>query len=379
MAVMPAPTPHAVAFLRQHGLTELERRFAVRGVRHRAYPNLVLLKYNQIDSPMAEPVVQECRGLIVDEADDWRVVSFPYAKFFNYAEPLAAPIDWSTATVYDKADGSLMVLYAYAGAWHVASRNVPDAGGAVGANGFTMAELFWRTFAALGYALPPVDAGRCYMLELLTPQNRIVVQHATGRIVLHGVRRMSDLAELPPASAADLGWEIVGTHPLATLDQILSAAAEIDPFRAEGYVVCDAAFRRVKVKAPAYVAMAHLKDSLSPRRMLDVVRTGESDEFLSYFPELRPTYDTVKAKVDALCDETDADYARLADVTDPKAFAAAALASRWSSALFARRSGKCDSARAFAATCTRQAIERALGVTFETLAVGDTAAVDAEI
>jgi hypothetical protein len=55
---------HTIAFLRAHGLAELEHRFAVRGVRHRAYPNLVLLKYSQIDSPMAEPVVQECRGLI---------------------------------------------------------------------------------------------------------------------------------------------------------------------------------------------------------------------------------------------------------------------------------------------------------------------------
>ena len=360
--------PHTVAFLRQHGLSELERRLAVRAVRHPAYPNLVLLKYSQIDSPMADPVVQECRGIILDEADDWRAVSFPYRKFFNHAEPLAASINWATARVYEKLDGSLMTLYRYAGGWHVASRNVPDAGGPVGGAGFTMADLFWRTFHALGYVLPPDDADRCYMLELLTPANRVVVQHATSRLVLHGVRRMSDLAELPPESAADLGWEVVGTHPLGTLADILSAAAAIDPFRAEGYVVCDTSFNRVKVKGPAYVAMAHLKDSLSPRRMLDVIRAGESDEFMSYFPELRPTYAAVKAKVDALCDEVDADYARLTTVTDPRAFAAAALATRWSSALFARRAGKCDSARAFAATCTRQAIERALGVTFDTLA-----------
>ena len=364
---MPAPL-HTVAFLQQHGLAELERRYAVRGVRHRAYPNLVLLKYNQIDSPMADPVVQECRGLIVDEAAGWAVVSFPYAKFFNYAEPLAAPIDWATATVYDKADGSLMVLYRYAEAWHVASRNVPDASGSVGSADLTMADLFWRTFRALGYGLPPADADRCYMLELLTPLNRVVVQHPSPRLVLHGVRRMSDLAELPPASAADLGWELIGTHPLGTLDQILAAAVAIDPLRAEGYVVCDAAFGRVKVKAPAYVALAHLKESLSPRRMLDVIRTGESAEFLSYFPDLRPTYDAVKAKLDALCDEVDADYTRLAAVTDPRGFAAAALQTRWSSALFARRAGKCDSARAFAATTTRQAVERALGVTFDTVA-----------
>ncbi len=365
---MPDPL-HTVAFLRQHGLDELARLFAVRAVRHPAYPNLVLLKYNQIESPMAEPVVQECRGLILDEADGWRPVSVPYRKFFNYAEPNAAPVDWATARVYEKMDGSLMTLFRYADRWHVASRNVPDAGGAAGAAGFSMADLFWRTFHALGYALPPADADRCYMLELMTPQTRIVVQHAAARLVLTGCRRMSDGVELPPESAAELGWEVVRTHPLATLADCLSAADAIDPFRAEGYVVCDAAFHRVKVKAPQYVAMAHLKDSLSPRRMLDVVRANESDEFLSYFPELRPTYDAVKAKFDRLCDETDAEYARLAGVTDPRAFAADALKARWSSALFARRSGKCESARAFAAGATRQAVERALGESWDTLGI----------
>ncbi len=339
----------------------------MRAVRHPKYRSLVLLKYSQIDSPMAEPIVQECRGIILDEADDWRPVSFPYTKFFNYAEPNAAPITWATAQVYEKLDGSLITMYRYADQWHVASRNVPDAGGHAHGEDRTFADLFWQTFHGLGYSLPPDDADRCFMLELLTPQNRIVVQHATSRIVLHGVRRMSDLTELPPSSAIDLGWEIVRTHPLATLDEILSAAADIDPFAAEGYVVCDAAFHRVKVKAPAYVAMAHLKDSLSPRRMLAVIRAGESDEFLSYFPELRPMYAVIKAKVERLCDETDAAYAKLEAVTDPRSFAAEALTTRWSSALFARRSGKCDSARSFAATCTRQAIERVLGETFDTL------------
>ncbi len=247
---MPDPL-HTIAVLHQHGLDELARRFAVRAVRHAAYPNLVLLRYNQIESPMAEPVVQECRGLILDEADGWRPVSVPYRKFFNYAEPNAAPIDWATARVYEKLDGSLMTLYRYADRWHVASRNVPDASGAAGAAGFTMADLFWRTFAALGYALPPTDADRCYMLELMTPQTRIVVQHAAARLVLTGCRRMSDGVELPPESAADLGWEVVRTHPLTSLADCLSAADAIDPFRSEGYVVCDAAFHRVKVKAPA--------------------------------------------------------------------------------------------------------------------------------
>ena len=95
-----------INFLRSGGkLAQLAEEFGITPRRHGRYPNLVLLKYSQINSPMAERIVQECRGLILDEADQWRVVSAPYFKFFNYGEPHVATIDWSTARVYEKLDG----------------------------------------------------------------------------------------------------------------------------------------------------------------------------------------------------------------------------------------------------------------------------------
>lgn len=60
---------------------------------------------------MKEPIVQECRGLILDEAEGWRVVCMPYKKFFNFGEDCCADIDWSTAKVQEKLDGSLISLY----------------------------------------------------------------------------------------------------------------------------------------------------------------------------------------------------------------------------------------------------------------------------
>src|SRR4051812_14936403 len=70
-------------FLESNALEELTTRYAIKVKRHGEFPNLVMLKYDQINSPMSEPIVQECRGIILDEADNWRVVSFPFRKFFN--------------------------------------------------------------------------------------------------------------------------------------------------------------------------------------------------------------------------------------------------------------------------------------------------------
>jgi hypothetical protein len=112
-------------------------RFAVRAKRHGKHSNLVQLKYSQIGSPMHEPIVQECRGLVLDEAERWRVVCRAYDKFFNIGEPNATEIDWPAARVYEKLDGSLMTLYRYGGAWHVASSGVPDASGVAHESGLS--------------------------------------------------------------------------------------------------------------------------------------------------------------------------------------------------------------------------------------------------
>src|SRR4051812_7540092 len=113
-------------FLRSHPLEDLTNRFAIQVKRHGRHPHLVLLKYNQINSPMGERIVEECRGLILDQERDWAIVSYPYMKFYNHGEPYAAPLDWSTARVYEKLDGSLIVLYHYAGEWQAATSGQAD-------------------------------------------------------------------------------------------------------------------------------------------------------------------------------------------------------------------------------------------------------------
>ena len=210
-------------------LSELETGYAITPRRHKAFPNLVLLKYSQIASPMNERIVQECRGIVLDETDDWKPVCVPYFKFFNYGEENAAAIDWTQARVYEKLDGSLMSLYWYGGDWQVASSGLPDASGGTGA-GMTFAELFWKTWNAMRYVLPSREKPGpeiCYMFEMMTPLNRVVVPHAESAIVLHGVRELDGFTE----SAAEFhanrnGWQCVRTFPLNSLENVLASCAE---------------------------------------------------------------------------------------------------------------------------------------------------------
>jgi len=79
----------------------------------------ILFMYSQIDSDFGNPIVRECRGLISLE-ETLRPVCVPFFKFFNAQEGHASKIDWSTARVLEKLDGSIIKLWFFDG-WHVST------------------------------------------------------------------------------------------------------------------------------------------------------------------------------------------------------------------------------------------------------------------
>jgi hypothetical protein len=226
--------PAVCEFLRSGGTTDdLLKRYGVVSKRHRAHPNLVLLKYNQIASPMHESIVQECRGIVLDEADDWTVVSRAFNKFFNHGEGHAAEIDWATARVQEKLDGSLCVLYPYAGAWYVATTGTPDGSGDVNGHGLRFSDYFHRTLAShVGDRSVPIEAGDyCFFFELTGPINRVVVVHSQPGLTLLGARRRDTWAEVHPSAVAHLfpGVPVVREYGLQSVDEIAASFAEMSP------------------------------------------------------------------------------------------------------------------------------------------------------
>lgn len=344
-------------YLRTYGLEKLKEEFKIKATFSQKHPNLVCLKYNQIDSPMKEKVVQQCRGIILDTEDDWKVVSYPYDKFFNYGEgdgvtTYHEKVDWDTAKVYEKLDGSLMTLYFYKGEWLVQSSSNPDGSGRVNGFDFTFAELFWKVFKELDYPTPDLnefgdvsscpnfDRRHCYMFELITKYNRIVVPVDKNRLVLHGVRDLTTFRERPVSSYGYYGWEIVKQFPLSGWESVVSTASTISPTESEGYVVCDSDFNRVKVKSPLYVAMHHLKSSASPRNMLKVVMSNEGSELLTHFPEMTDEYNTLKDKYQQLVDSADIVWHSCKSIETQRDFALAVKDYKFSGVLFEMRKGK---------------------------------------
>ena len=328
-------------------LEQLEDELGIKSKRHPRYPNLVLFVYDQIESPKLDPIVRSARGHILDESRNWEHVCRPFDRFLNWGEGVdqgALTPDLSKSVVFKKEDGSLINMWFYRDEWHVSTKGSPDAGGQVGDNPFTFAELFWRVWNDKGLFVPGVlDRGRTLSFELCTLHNRVVCSQPNERIVLIGARdNMGDRELHPDAYLGEV--ETCKSYSLGNLDDIERTFKELPALEMEGYVVAqflpDGRVIRAKVKHPGYLAIHHLKEGNSKKRLLELVRTGEEGEFLSYFPEYGPQFDEIRGKFEALVTELETAWETNRGIENQKEFALQVKDLRMSGVIFnVRRAG----------------------------------------
>lgn len=277
---------HIQKYLRAHGLQKTVEDFKL-AVNQSNDGELMLFKYNQIESPMAAPEVQECRGIIL-KMSDWSVVSMPFTKFFNAGEGNAHEVNWATAKVFKKYDGSLLTLYNYKGEWRVSTTGTPDADSLVNNRaGMTFSSLFFDTLSKYSPDLENLPTECSYMFELCTPYNIVVTPHGESKLILLGARNLKDLTELLSLEEISENWlhVPVAEHYNFRNEDVIRETFYGMPFSEEGYVVRDTNFNRVKIKNPAYVAAHHLKDSTAEYKIVAIIKSNEVDEYAATFPE----------------------------------------------------------------------------------------------
>lgn len=248
--------------------------------------NLVLFKYNQIERDWTQPALWDCRGLILDSADNWNVVAYPYRKFFNLGEGYGQEIDMTSAKIYTKSDGSLITLYWYKDKWNVATTGTIDASSDANAGQYTFADLFWKAaevvYGSVEEFISRIDTNFNYMFELMTPYNLVVTLHSDFKLELHGARDMRTWKEVDIESITNL-VKVKTCDDIKSIEDIY-ASFEGMTWQEEGYIICDKNFNRVKIKNPAYVAAHHIATGQSPYFIMSIVKANELDEFLVYFP-----------------------------------------------------------------------------------------------
>ena len=286
---------------------------------------LIMFKYSQIDSDFNIELVRECRGIILDE-DTLEVICHPFNKFGNYGESYCPDIDWKSCYVTEKLDGSLVKLSRIGDNILWSTNGTIDAYKAplveqIGCIAKSFGELAWyailenyckaRDLSVSGCIDPDIvkdwlksiiKPGYSYMFELTSPYNKVVVtwhktelhfigcrDNESGQEIFFGDHELSKIFDIPKI------------FPLRSVDECVKAASELD-VNAEGYVVVDKDFNRVKIKSPTYVALHHMRNNgvLSYERGIEIVRGNELGEVLTYFPEFKPHLEKIKNAYDSL-------------------------------------------------------------------------------
>jgi hypothetical protein len=257
------------------------------------YPSKILLKYNQIESDMSIPEVQDCRGLIL-EKDTWNLMSLAFRKFFNSGETHAAKIDWNTAHILNKEDGTMIQVYWdwHKEVWFAATTGTAEGEGEVNNKyGTTFNELFWDTvISKYTFNTCLLDKNHNYVFELTTPYNIVVTPHGESSAKLLAVRNILTLKELSQVDlfmvSESLGIPLVKSYDLnvGNADELAKTLVGM-PWSEEGYVVRDANDNRVKIKNPAYLAVHHLKGKTAEHNIIEIIKSNEVEEFISTFKE----------------------------------------------------------------------------------------------
>lgn len=263
----------------------------------------VILKYDQIDSDFNEPIVRESRGLILDEHNDYKVVCKAFDKFFNYGEELAAEINWDTAKIQEKVDGSIMKLWWSERfmKWIVSTNGTIYAQNAdvmFPKNGITnFRDMFMEVYNKKEIRGEP-QKDSTHVFELVGPQNRVVIPYE--EIELYYLTSVNNETFEEFQDESFINFPVPLSYYFSSLEETVefTKTDDFNTFRNEGFVVKDGNNNRIKIKTEDYLKIHRMRGETNPtpKRFLELLRMNEASEFLSYFPEYKEDYDEFKER-----------------------------------------------------------------------------------
>lgn len=234
-----------------------------------------IFNYN-FDSPFADPVVQEARGIILD-TERIEVVCWPFRKFGNFHESYADKIDWNTACVQEKVDGSIIKLWfsEREGRWIFSTNGTIDAADASvedSPDGLTFLDAIRSADNYSDINTDDLDPHKTYIFELVGPKTQVVVHYDRPLLYHTGTRNNISGQE----TDEDIGIIRPARYPLQSLEECIEAARKLNSgmegVEYEGFVVVDAAWKRVKIKSPDYILKHKISQTyLSPENCFDMI------------------------------------------------------------------------------------------------------------
>jgi len=216
-----------------------------------------------------DEITLQARGLVLDDYGE--VIARPFRKFFNLGQGRFTPTD--DFEVYEKYDGSLGIVFHYADNWHIATRG-----------SFTSDQsLLGKSFLEK-YDLSSLDLNKTYLFEIVSRNNRIVVDYGDFEdLVLLTAFNKKIGEEIHRKELENTGFKLCKKYD--GINDYKTLADTIGQNR-EGYVVRFSNGHRVKIKGTEYLRLHKIITNLSTTAIWETISTGKSVlELLKGFPD----------------------------------------------------------------------------------------------
>jgi hypothetical protein len=247
---------------------------------HPDFPELSVYNYTEQAqfNRIWDAATNVCRGLIVANG---AVIARGFNKFHNlntaYApETLEENLPKGVPLVTTKLDGSLGILFSYAGGWHVATR------GSFASTQAQWATAWYRRHLRSSPASWP--EGATPVFEVIYPENRIVVTYEFEGLVLLGAVDNRTGEELDRRDVESYG-RANGLHVVEKFDKSLAECAAEDVPNEEGYVLTYSNGVKVKVKFAEYVRLHRILTGLNPKAIWELLAKKQDTTVSSWLED----------------------------------------------------------------------------------------------
>lgn len=268
-------------------LDVLNRYYAEGWLIKQTHPTLPLTIWNYSQSTQFErkwdDITLQCRGLVTD--DKGNVVARPFRKFFNIEEGKHTPT--KDFKVYEKMDGSLIIVFTYEDQWVVASRG-----------SFASDQAQQATEFSQKYPIKTLDTTKTYVFELIAKNNRIVVDYGDyqGLVLLGAIDTQSgeevSFEQLKNLKGFDVVKQYDNVEDFSTLKETIHD-------NQEGFIIHFSNGDRCKIKGEEYLRLHEIMTNASTTAVWSVLKNQDSME--SYLKEVPDEfYQKIRNYIDLL-------------------------------------------------------------------------------
>lgn len=317
------------------GLEILKQDLAIKYKIHPDLP-LVILNYDSIFSPKTNPIVIECRGLVL-EIGTWDIVARGFGRFFNYGEApdITGKFEWDKPfDCFCKEDGSYINYFKYNGEYLMSTR------GSWGEEECGFSGKTWKELVLDSIPTEKIEAfgftETNFIFEFTSLHNKIVRMYPEKSVVLlsmnlNEVDIETGTHEWHPNAVDYIAEKIGCKRPVKYnfkgvdgIIKFLEDQAKADP-TFEGVVVQDCNGLRLKMKSLSYCSLHHMKgegdNMYNVKYIVPLILDCEIEEHIIYFPEIAERVAEVRAKMDEAYDKLWHTWYESQSIIDQRLFA----------------------------------------------------------